>query len=267
MAARLLLILSFILLGVPPLRADDLELPGLRHDSQVYVDNLTKRFPAGGTPAVRKAAEQQAAAAIAKQDWPAAVTALEARVAQGQATAKQFLDLATAQLRKAQPEPRLALFAAWANFNSYRTGVEQIPGMLLMAEAAHALNLDAQALNIWQAIVERAPDNPTYAKALTDTQRAVGVLVRRVRTEADADPPRACVEFVVPPVRRSNFAPQDWITLTPPVPDSAVTREADQICVSGLPPGTTTLLTVPRRDAWRGRTDAIEGGGVSGRDP
>src|ERR1019366_8834676 len=50
--------------------------------------------------------------------------------------------------------------------------------------------------------------------------------------------------FSVPPVRRSDFAPEDWVRLTPPVPDSAVTREGDQICVSGLPPGTTTRLTL-----------------------
>ncbi len=32
--------------------------------------------------------------------------------------------------------------------------------------------------------------------------------------------------------------------LAPPVPNSAVTREGDQICVSGLPPGTTTRITL-----------------------
>ena len=49
------------------------------------------------------------------------------------------------------------------------------------------------------------------------------------------------------PCRRlaaSDFAPGDWVRLTPPVPDSSVTREADQICVSGLPPGATTQLTL-----------------------
>jgi hypothetical protein len=75
-------------------------------------------------------------------------------------------------------------------------------------------------------------------------QRAVGILVRNLHTETDTDPPRACVEFTVPPVRRSDFAPEDWVRLAPPVPNGAVTREGDQICVSGLPPGTTTQLTL-----------------------
>jgi uncharacterized protein YfaS (alpha-2-macroglobulin family) len=244
MAIRLLLILSWILLSLAPSRADNLELPGLQRDSQAYVNSLTKRFPAGGTPGARKAAELQAAAAIAKQDWPGAVTALEARIAQGEATAKQFLDLATAQMRRAPPEPKLALFAAWMGFSNSQPGEAEIPGLRLMADALHALDRDPQTVLVLQAIVQRAPDNPAYQKSLADMQRTVGVLVRKVNTETDADPPRACIDFTVPPVHRSDFVPQDWVRLTPPVPDSAITREGDQICVSGLPPGTTTQITL-----------------------
>ncbi|HEX3990172.1 MAG TPA: alpha-2-macroglobulin [Acetobacteraceae bacterium] len=244
MGLRILLLLCFILLGLATSRADPVDLPGLQHDSQAYVTSLTKRFPAGSTPAARHAAEQQAAAALAKQDWPAAATALETRIAQGDATAKQYLDLATAQSRRAPPNPRLALYAAWMAVSGSQPGTAEVPGLLLMADALHALDRDGQAVLVWQAVVERAPDNPAYQKSLTDMQHAVGVLVRKVHDETDADPPRACVEFTVPPVRHSDFAPQDWVRLTPPVPDSAVTREGDQICVSGLPPGTTTQLTL-----------------------
>ncbi len=242
MAVRILLMLAFILCGVATSRADGLELPGLQRDSQAYVAALTKRVPAGGTPAARRALEQQATAAMAKQDWPAAATALEARIAQGGATAKQYIDLATAQSRRSPPNPRLALLAAWMGFTQSKAGEGDIPALLLMADALHALDRDAQAVQVLQAVVDRAPNNPAYRKALTDAQRAVGVLVRKVRTETDADPARACVEFTVPPVRRPDFAPEDWVRLTPPVPNSAVTREHDEICVSGLPPGTTTNL-------------------------
>ncbi len=244
MGVRILLVLSFILSGLHPARAEKLDLPGLQHDSQAYADSLTKRVPAGGTPAARRAAEQQATAAIAKQDWPAAATALEARIAQGEATAKQFLDLATAQSRRSPSNPRLELFAAWMAVSNSQPGQPEIPGLLLVADALHALDRDAQAVRVWGALVERAPDNPAYQKALTDLQRSVGVLVRSVHTDTDADPARACVEFTVPPLQRSDFAPADWVRLTPPVPDTAVTREGDQICVSGLPPGTTTRLTL-----------------------
>jgi alpha-2-macroglobulin len=244
MAFRLLLILGFILLGIAPSRADKLELPGLQRDADAYVTTLTKRFPAGSTPAVRKTSEQQAAAAIAKQDWPAAIEALEGRVAEGDAMAKQFLDLASAQMHRQPPAPKLALLAAWQSFTHSQAGEPEIPGLLLIADALHALDRDAQAVLVLQAVAERAPDNPTYRKALADKQRVVGVVVRKVSTETDTDPPRACVEFTTPPVRRSDFAPGDWVRLVPPVPDSAVTREGDQICVSGLPPGTTTKIVL-----------------------
>ena len=38
--------------------------------------------------------------------------------------------------------------------------------------------------------------------------------------------------------------PQDWVRLDPPVQGAAVTREGDQICVSGLPSGATTRITL-----------------------
>ena len=47
--------------------ADDFTLPGLEADSAAYAQTLTSRFPAGGTPQARKAAEQAAAAAAAAQ--------------------------------------------------------------------------------------------------------------------------------------------------------------------------------------------------------
>ena len=64
------------------------------------------------------------------------------------------------------------------------------------------------------------------------------------RTEAEAEPARACLVFTSPPSRRPDFNPQDWIVLSPPVPGAAVTREGDQICVSGLPFGATTRITI-----------------------
>ena len=66
--------------------------------------------------------------------------------------------------------------------------------------------------------------------------------MRGVQTEGEADPPRACIAFTVPPARRRDFNPADWVRLDPPVPAAAITREGDQICASGLPSGATTRL-------------------------
>ncbi len=127
MAVRVLVSACFTCFGPCAVPRGHLELPGLQHDSQAYVATLTKRFPAGWYPGRARAAEQQASAAIAKQDWPAAAAALETRVAQGEATAKQYLDLATAQLKRMPPDPRLALFAAWMGFTNSQAGTPKFP--------------------------------------------------------------------------------------------------------------------------------------------
>ncbi len=243
MAVRILALLLGLLCWMPSPRAADLELPGLARDAHNYVTALTKRFPAGGTPAARRTAEQQAAAATQKKDWTAAANALEQRVALGDPTPAQLLDLARAQLARTPPDPQKALYAAWMNFDASDQGEAEIPALLVMADALRQLDRAGQAVDVLAAVVERAPDNAAYKRLLADAQRAVGVLVRRVRTEAEADPPRACIDFTVPPAKR-DFTPGDWVRLDPPVPGAAVTREGDQICLSGLPSGQTSRVVL-----------------------
>ena len=213
-----------------------------RPTATAYARTLTSRFPAGGTPQARKQAEQAAAAAIRKQDWAAAAAAWETRIAQGDATAAQWLALAEAQMRRTPPEANHALQAAWQNFSSAEAGAPQVPALLLMADALKVLNRPAQAIQALEAAAERAPDNKTIVQKLDEARRATGILVRRVATEPEAEPPRACIDFTVAPARRDDFHAEDWVRLDPPVQGAAVTREGDQICVSGLPSGATTRI-------------------------
>ena len=104
-----------------------------------------------------------------------------------------------------------------------------------MADALGVLGRPAQMIGALEAALERAPDDPGLRQKLADARRAAGLLVRRVRTEPEAEPPRACIDFSVAPVRRDDFHPQDWVRLDPPISGAAVTREGDQLCVSGLP--------------------------------
>jgi alpha-2-macroglobulin len=224
--------------------ADDFTLPGLEADSAAYEKTLTSRFPAGGTPQARKQAEQTAAAATRKQDWAAAAAAWEARVAQGDATAAQWLALAEAQMRRTPPDANHALQAAWQNFSSSETGAPEVPALLLMADALQVLNRSAQAIQALEAAAERAPDNKAIVQKLDEARRATGILIRRVATEPEAEPPRACIDFTVAPARRDDFHAEDWVRLDPPVQGAAVTREGDQICVSGLPSGATTRIVL-----------------------
>ncbi len=245
MPRRLLAFLFLTLLALAmsaPGRADEFVLPGLADDASAWVGALEKRFPAGGTPQARRTAEQQAAAALRSKDTAAAIAALEQRIALGEATGRHFLDLAGAYLRRSPPDPAKALLAGWRAFEVASAAEQEIPPLLVIADALRALDRNAQAVQALQAVVERAPDNANYKRLLADAQRATGVLVQRVQTEGEAEPPRACIVFTVPPARRSDFAPADWVRLDPPVPGAAITREDDQICVSGLPSGATTRV-------------------------
>ncbi|MCC6718570.1 MAG: alpha-2-macroglobulin family protein, partial [Acetobacteraceae bacterium] len=243
---RVLLLLPILLLALagPAARAEDFDLPGIQRPTERYFEGLTSRFPAGAPAAARRAAEQQAAAAIAKRDWAAAVAALELRIAQGDASAAQYADLANAFLRRTPPDAERALYAGWQAFQAADAGEAEIRPLLLIAEALRAQKRMAPMMQALAQVVERAPDNAEYRRQLEAARREVGVQVSRVRTEAEADPARACLAFTSPPSRRADFNPQDWIRLDPPVPGAAVTREGDQICISGLPYGATTRITV-----------------------
>jgi hypothetical protein len=239
----LCLLFGLVVLAAPLIaRADDFGLPGLSHDSDAWSETLRKRFPAGGTPVARRNAERQATDALARKDNATAIAALESRVALGEATGAQFQALAEAYLRRTPPDPNKALLAAWQAFSRADAGAAEIPSLLVMADALRALQRDAQAVQALEAVLERAPDNAAYKRLLADAQRASGLLVKRISPEPEADPPRACLDFTVAPLRSPNFNPADWVRLSPPVPGAAVTREGDQICISSLPSGATTRI-------------------------
>src|SRR5690242_18754407 len=195
---------ALLLLACGPALADTFSLPGLESDADAYEGTLTSHFPAGGTPAARKQAEAQAAAAINKQDWVAAAAAWEKRIGMGDAKPEQWLALAQAQMHRTPPESRRALQAAWQNFSALDTGEKQIPALLLMADALKAMDRPAQAIQALEAAAERATDNKAIVARLDEMRRATGILVRRLTTEAEADPPRACIDFTVAPARRDN---------------------------------------------------------------
>jgi alpha-2-macroglobulin len=236
----LLAALLFIACGVA--WADDFTLPGLESDANAYQNSLTARFPAGGTPQQRRQAEQAAATATRKPDWAAAASAWETRIAQGQPTAAQWMALAEAQMHRTPPVASRALQAAWQSFSASEAGAAEVPSLLLMADALKVLNRPAQAIQALEAAAERSPDDKTILQTLDATRRATGILVRRIGTEPEAEPPRACIDFTVAPARRDDFHAEDWVRLDPPVQGAAVTREGDQICVSGLPSGASTKI-------------------------
>jgi uncharacterized protein YfaS (alpha-2-macroglobulin family) len=228
------------LLAAPVVHAFD--LPGLAQDSQSYRSGLERRFPAGGTAQQRQQAEQRAQQAERANNWAAAVQAWEERAALGEMTPAQWIALARAQLRRTPPEPQRALQAAWQNFMMVPAGPPEIPSLLVIAEALGRLDRPQQQIAALEAVVARNPGEPRFQQLLAEARRAAGVLVSRLNTEPEAEPARACLGFTVPPARRDDWQPADWLRADPPLPGLAITRERDSICIAGLPHGRTTRI-------------------------
>ncbi len=265
----LLALLAALLQASPAAQAFD--LPGLSRDSDQYERTLTRRFPAGATPAQRNSAEQRASAAERTNNWAAAAQAWEDRAAGGEATAEHWLALARAQLRRTPPEPTRALHAAWQSFQLVAAGAPEIPSLLLMAEALGRLDRLPQQIETLQEVVQRAPDNQAYRTQLAEARRAAGIMVSRVTTDAEAEPARSCLAFTVPPARRDDWQPRDWLRAEPPLPNLAVTREGDELCVTGLPYGATTRLVLragmPGEEGLKLARDAAVNIAVANRTP
>jgi uncharacterized protein YfaS (alpha-2-macroglobulin family) len=236
----LLLVLALLL----PAPAPAFQMPGLETDANAYQAGLTRRSPAGGTPQQRAQAEARARAAEARNDWAAAVAAWEDRIAAGNANADHWLSLANAHLRRNPPAPARALQSAWFAFMQVPSGPPEVPSLLVMAEALRRLDRPLFQLQALEEVVERAPDDPAHREALATARRAAGVLVRRLRTEPDAEPARACLDFTTPPARRGDWQPVDWVRAEPALPGLAVVKESDALCIVGVPWGATTRLTL-----------------------
>jgi uncharacterized protein YfaS (alpha-2-macroglobulin family) len=237
-------LLALLLFGVPAARAQDFALPGLSADTSRYVDGLTRRFPAGANPQQRNAAETRAAQAEARRDWPAAIAAWEERLGMPEARPEQWLSLGRAALARNPPDPVKALMAAQRAFDMVPAGPPEIPSLTLMAEALRRQERWVQVIAVLEAIAERAPQDAATRIALADARRQAGLLLRRVRTEPESEPARACLAFTSAPARRTDWQPEDWVRAEPPIPDLAVTREGDELCVVGLPWGRMTRLVL-----------------------
>jgi uncharacterized protein YfaS (alpha-2-macroglobulin family) len=239
--ATLLVIASVALapVAVSPAWADDPLPAGLSRDSYQWLAKLPQAYPAGAPPEARKAADQQVAAALARHDTDAAAAALERRVAMRGASTDTLMTLARLYADRADWTRTLA--AAVQAYMAADSDTAQVPPLLLIAKALRAQHLDTQAIPVLEAAVQRQ-DSADIKGLLADAQRAAGVRLRTVRVDPDAEPARACVRFTVPPSRRTDYQPGDWVKLDPPVPNAAVTVEGQEICVSGLPWSATTRI-------------------------
>ncbi len=236
---RAFLLLIALVFAVP---AGAFELPGLESDASAYRAELQRRFP-GTNPQARAAAEARALQAERQNNIPAAITGWEERLSSGPMPPEAWMTLARLHLARRPPDAARALMAAWVAFSIVPAGAPEIPSLLMMADALRVLNRQAQMLEAVAAAAERAPTDAALQARLATTRREVGLLPARLRTEPESEPARACVAFTLPPARRQDWTPGDWVRAEPAIPDLAVVREGDELCVAGLPWGRTTRLT------------------------
>lgn len=239
---RTLALILLAALAMPAAPVGAFQLPGLQRDASNYLVELRRRFPAGGSPQQRAQAEQRAQNAERARDWAGAAAAWEERIGMGQVTAEHWMALGRAQMNRTPPEATRALQAGWFAFSLVGAGPAEVPSLLLMAEALRRLDRPVQMIEALEAVVEREPDEPRHRQQLAAARRAAGMLVRSVATEPDAEPARACLTFTVAPARRTDWQPGDWIRADPPIPNLAVERDGDALCVAGLPWGRSTRL-------------------------
>lgn len=268
---RIIRLLLLLALALPvPVVAQTFDLPGLGRDAAAYLQELQRRHPAGASPQQRAAAEQRAAQAEGRRDYAAAAAAWEDRIGMGQPNGNHWLSLAQAQLAASPPNNQRALQAAWRAFQLAPYGEPEVAPLMAIAEALRRLNRPVQQIEALEAILERT-DSPEHRQRLEAARRAAGMLVRRVTPQADADPARACIAFTNPPARRTDWQPQDWVRADPPIPNLAVEREGDLLCVAGLPWGATTRVILraglPGEERQNLRQDTTVGIAVPNRDP
>lgn len=245
----------------PAAMAQDMRFrpPGLESDAGAYARELLRRGPAAASPQLRAQAETRAREAEARGDWAAAVAAWEQRLGMPQATPEQWLALGRAQLSRTPPEPQRALQAAWRSFTLSAAGEPEVPALVLMALAFRQLDQWVQTVAALEAAQQRAPLDQNVRAALTNARREAGLLLRNIRTEPEAEPARACLSFYGTLNRGNEYQPGDYLRADPPIPNLTVTREDGQICIAGLPWGTTSRLTLraglPGEDGVRLRQD------------
>jgi uncharacterized protein YfaS (alpha-2-macroglobulin family) len=208
------------------------EVPGLAADSDAYARTLAARAPSSAE--ARAEADRRADAALRAGDWAEAVAALEARIRLGAVEERHWLALAEAWQRRTPPDGNRALQAAWQAFAMVPGGAPEIPAILRIADVfQHVLDRPAQALEALEAVVERDPANPAHRQRLAELRRSAGLAVRRLVTEPESDPPRACVEFAGALSPRRDIAWADWVRVEPAT-RTAVTAEGSRLCVAGL---------------------------------
>ncbi len=224
-------------------------LPGLQADALNLRFSLTRVRGAlfASTQAKRAAADTAVQAALTAKDWPSIKTAAENRIELGRATIPApWLALAQADLNSGTDSAQEALEAAYIGF-TYRANASDEPtsayhALSLMREALDRLGDRAAEIRLLSMIVSTYP-NDHASRAMLASQVEGGFKVRKVDTQPQSFPARACISFTVG-LPRGLLHPGDYVTTTPAIQNLAITEDNGRLCLAGLPPGKTTTVTL-----------------------
>lgn len=254
-----------VLLAAPPAHAGPFD--SLRNDAANYLDGLRKAAPPDPKGDARKQAarkaEQDGDAALKAGDAAKAVQLFEQALALGAPPYASALKLSQAWESRQPPSSQRALQAAYiAVMNAANTGASGAALWRLadIYEQAGNLRLTREALG---ELARKVADDPQGPAALAQTQRdglqrrflltrrALGISALRVRTEAEGERPRICVDFDEPLNVGGKTRFEDFIALSPAPAEMIADADGAVLCLSGLSHGSALRLTV--REGLPGR--------------
>jgi uncharacterized protein YfaS (alpha-2-macroglobulin family) len=229
----------------------DQTLPGLGADAMQLRFNLTRRNTALPAPAQaeRAAAEAELRAAEAADDWQRARAAAERRIGLGHAADPAvWLSLAGAALNERNGSAKVALEAAYIGFTDRRGAADEAAttrqALALMRRALGRLGNHLAEIKLLGQMVQAWPDDAATKALLQRKVSRYGFAVRKIDTEPQSFPARACIAFTLPLPGSDLLHPGDYVTTRPAIKALAVTEEQGRLCLSGLPPGAATVVTL-----------------------
>ncbi|HET8995049.1 MAG TPA: MG2 domain-containing protein, partial [Acetobacteraceae bacterium] len=224
-------------------------LPGLAADAARLRFDLTRRHTAlsAAAPGERAAAEAELRKAEAAHDWNAARAAAERRIRLGNAgDPALWLSLAAAELKDPTGSAKTALQAAYIGFAERRNATDEPAltrqALLLMRQALGRLGDHLAEIRLLGEIVQAWPDDATAKAQLQRAVSRYGFAVRKIDTEPQSFPARACIAFTLPLPADEALHPGDYVSTEPAIAALAVSAEQGRLCLSGLPPGATTVV-------------------------
>jgi uncharacterized protein YfaS (alpha-2-macroglobulin family) len=235
------LLLVTLLLAVST-SAGAYENPQLARDAARYLRAIAAKFP--GKPDAQRAtnAFNEARGHARGRRMNRAVASYERAIARGKRDPDTWYQLSNAWTRRRPPNRNRGLAAAYNGYKASRTATERALGLWHIASHYENSARVKPALVAYEASL--AERNDRRVKTRYDRLVAkVKLVVRRIKTEAESNTPRICVEFSKKLEKRAGLRFGDYVRLKPRVKMN-VTARGSGLCIDGVTHGASYQLTL-----------------------